>query len=891
MIFIFIFCTLPAGAAFVDTDSTYYEETVNLLEALGIMEGNADGSFDATAGITRAGAAMAAARLKGYDGGNANTAIYFSDVPENSEAFAEISFLASAGIIGGDKNGKYFPQDILTYNEAAKLLVAVLGYDYYAEYKGGYPKGYVAVAYEKNIFGNVSIGDFNAITRGEFALAVKNCLNAKPADKIMVNGAVKVREKDETLLYDMFGVRKLTAQITDVGTTALYGESSIGKNYIAAGNDTYHTNGMNLKPLLGYTADIYYTDDRDLGNVCVYAAKTAGSNNVVTIYAQDIVSADMDGIVYSGSNDKNKTEALGRSIAFIYNGTAKPKYTKEDLRPDSGKIVLIDSDDDGITDVVSVTSYVNYFVKSASAYEKVIYDTYEMPPLDLSGDDTEITIEKDGKKAEFDEIKQDSIIMAAADAEKTIVTKQGKRIRAVDVDNAKNIHIIISTKTVSGEVTAVDESDGKFEVNGEMYGIAKNFPNGKVELGDKGVFRMDMNYELAGVTPMANLGTQYGFLLEAATKGGLSDTAEFKLVDIAGNEKIYKGAKKIKFDRRPGLLNGEKVVEALAGEGGSVQELIEYEVNEEGLISLINRAKDATAEGYDNANFSLDYINNKALYDGTYHYFDTKFAVNRENSTVFFISRNEGERYTAENVKIGSYTAFAHDNYYDLKGYEADEVGMMTIMVINKTFANSVDKQKSPIAVVDKIVSVLNSDGDEAYKCYAYVDGVRQGIVFGPDAKKADYEENYFKEYEFSGKIKSPADFRRGDIFQYDTDNKGEISVYAPLFLANEHNKSETLEMQTKQYKSFQTILGDAVCATSLFVRINYHNAVNDSDETRMVSIRNKKVVMYDKAADKLVIASPADIRTLEQTKDSGKPAKFFFKMYQGTVTGFYVIQ
>ena len=70
-----------------------------------------------------------------------NTAAYFQDVDVSSVYYDSIGVAAALGIMQGDETGLFRPKDAVSYQEAVKVLVCILGYDAMARSKGGYPMG------------------------------------------------------------------------------------------------------------------------------------------------------------------------------------------------------------------------------------------------------------------------------------------------------------------------------------------------------------------------------------------------------------------------------------------------------------------------------------------------------------------------------------------------------------------------------------------------------------------------------------------------------------------------------------------------------------------------------------------------------------------------------
>lgn len=123
--------TLSDVGAFPDVPATApYAEAVNTLHEYGIINGDNKGNFNPNSPVTRAEAAAMICRLLGMeeDAKRLSTDA-FKDVPVNHWANGYIAKAAEQKIIGGYGNGKFGPNDPVTYLQLAKMLVCVWGYD------------------------------------------------------------------------------------------------------------------------------------------------------------------------------------------------------------------------------------------------------------------------------------------------------------------------------------------------------------------------------------------------------------------------------------------------------------------------------------------------------------------------------------------------------------------------------------------------------------------------------------------------------------------------------------------------------------------------------------------------------------------------------------------
>ena len=195
--------TISAGAKdFTDNDKVTYDEAVQVISMLGIVNGYEDGSFKPTNTLTRGAAAKIIANLKLTPAvadtlkGSKTT---FKDVPETNVFSGYIAYCASEGIINGYKDGTFKPAGTLNGYAFMKMLLGALGYDTAIEQYTG--SGWeVRVATRANRVGltdgNDAFVGSKAVTREEACLYAFNTLNAEVVEyenkgtNITINGVV-----------------------------------------------------------------------------------------------------------------------------------------------------------------------------------------------------------------------------------------------------------------------------------------------------------------------------------------------------------------------------------------------------------------------------------------------------------------------------------------------------------------------------------------------------------------------------------------------------------------------------------------------------------------------------------------------------------------------------
>ena len=178
--------TISAGAEdFTDADKVTYSEAVEVMTAIEVVGGYADGSFNPTAGLTRGAAAKIICNMilgPTTAGALAADTAPFADVAVDNVFAGYIAYCAKEGIISGYADGTFRPAAPLTGYAFMKMLLGALGYDAAIE---GYTGANWSINVAKRAL-NIGLdagleGDFvgtKALTREEAALYAFNTLKA-----------------------------------------------------------------------------------------------------------------------------------------------------------------------------------------------------------------------------------------------------------------------------------------------------------------------------------------------------------------------------------------------------------------------------------------------------------------------------------------------------------------------------------------------------------------------------------------------------------------------------------------------------------------------------------------------------------------------------------------
>lgn len=127
------FATIASAktADFKDAKDVKNTEAVDILSAIGVLNGYKDGEYKPNRVITRAEAAKIIAM---FDNGDTNikelyAPVNFTDVASNHWAQSYISYCYHTGIIAGVGNNKYAPEAEVTGVQFLKMVLVVLGFD------------------------------------------------------------------------------------------------------------------------------------------------------------------------------------------------------------------------------------------------------------------------------------------------------------------------------------------------------------------------------------------------------------------------------------------------------------------------------------------------------------------------------------------------------------------------------------------------------------------------------------------------------------------------------------------------------------------------------------------------------------------------------------------
>ena len=355
-----------SNAAFSDADKIDHTEAVDVMNALGVINGMPDGSFTPAGNVTRAEMAkMITLILLGDVDASAfiGTTTDLTDINGHwAEGF--IKYCYSQGVIAGNGNGTFAPNANVTASEAAKMLLVAIGYDAdIQQYVGADWKINVARdAQTKRFYADLKgLTADKTLTRDEAAQMI---YNAVQADGVKVtkgwnseNNTITYRYEDApSLLKTTFNAKTIEkVQLTKIEKVTA-GEDA-GTYTLTAGGSTYTKVKSDYSALLGQNVNIMYYD-KDKNNAytageAIFGVYPSYTNAATELIAQSSIKKSSDtkikanGVVYELDYTAGNIATLNVAVDGSFTSGTATAATLAGNDSSYAVVRLVDTDTDG----------------------------------------------------------------------------------------------------------------------------------------------------------------------------------------------------------------------------------------------------------------------------------------------------------------------------------------------------------------------------------------------------------------------------------------------------------------------------------------------------------------------------------------------------------------
>ncbi len=679
--------TVSAGAKdFTDDSEITYKEAVDVISALGVVDGYSDGDFRPDDVLTRGAAAKIICNLiLGPTTASALSAgtAPFKDVPVTNTFAGYITYCSQQGIISGYADGTFRPTGTLSGNAFMKMLLGALGYDSSIE---GYTGANWQVSVIKQASG-IGLDDGNdefvgsqAVTRQEAALYAFNMLQATMVE------------------YD----KKDTIVVGDITINTTSTRKDVENNTNTDGNIDGERNGDGLMQFgEKYFKDLEKEDATDIfghpSSKWVYDGDDVGTyaNEADATYV--VEDDDMDvGQVVTSSSYMNYSNSEAKDAKYFLNGDDNEVKSSEQVAV--GDIVEAYENDNGDVETVVVSRY------TVAKIDKV--DTDVSTAESRNGASEVLTLtDLDGDNSNDYYDKYD-------DAEKTLrgyasSYDEGTVLAVAFRDGKFGDEVLASyeAEAVTGEVTAFRE-DETVTMDGTKYEFArsKDGTAGFVD-GITSNFDFDKEYTIYLTADGYVIG------VEGAAGADLSDV--YYVAGVYGEESRYNASKMTYYAQAVSLADGS-VSDIELDEKDSKNELVKFLDTTDGdyapVKGLFTFDDDVATEWDGDDDYVIYGINstaaniqdklNTALSADGLAMDDTRFStVDTLNNTDRF--------YVDENTQYLGVEDYADDidTVYAAGGMKADNSGHVIVIADQDE-----DRDALYVILVDSSASVGSAD-------------------------------------------------------------------------------------------------------------------------------------------------------------------------------------
>lgn len=843
----------PASAE----EKTINNEEISLLTSLGII----DSSFDAAlidGHLTRADFAVYVGNMLGVNETNKINKRYYIDLPEDHWAVNTINTLTQRGIISGS-DGRFRPDDNISYAEAVSMLLIAAGYKKMAEDEGGYPKGYNIVASRNGI--DTKISDYNAITLGEaIGILYDTLFLPAPQMKNMYGDRYTVElDKDVNLLESRFNVYLVKGYLTSVFGVSADAEQACGLNEVRIGGTVYDNSFHDAMDFLGIKVRAYYRNDNNDNDVFLICEDSTA--DYVKIDIRDFDGFDDDTYQFS-YNPEGKTSVkkkiIEKNATIIKNGENVSYDIKGAFNNlNDGTIVLSSAGGSNHYDTVIIKNFENVVVSSFSKSEMKIYDKINRGNIvDIDGINYIRIKDRNGNEISAESIAQNMILSVCKSAD--------------------FCEIITSEEIINGRIVQVrfDDPEGYILLDGTEYEISKSFyQENKSAFVSGRQIKLYVNAFGKGAWAEFYSGDEYtcGYVLrtfidEESEKFGV------KILTGSGNIEELLLTQKPKVNNKVCRSSGEVSVNLESRTGKSVNQVVVYKQNEDGEITAIETA---VPNGQDaaGANLRVDKPLGSAYYYAGAGMMGESIIIGN-NAVCFKVPEAVTSSTTDDDYSVINPSNLAEKQTYTVESYKTDEDTLSADILLVRSSTTS-SNWFHHMVVVDKVYEVYNESKDETeIIADMWVNGNK--VSYRAERNVSFDAMPQFFNSSVINKLTT------GDVIRIFTNAEGEITC-ADLFYSAENNRP----IQTiNNYWSWEIYFayGYITDIKNGVAKFEY----NDNGEaiTGLAKIEGAPVLIYDTAINKIIAGTTSDL-----DEAMNENSLVYFGQNFGTTQQIYIIK
>ena len=523
--------TLVEDYTQIDAD----QKAIDYLVLLGVINEDEASSFTSDAKITKGEATYLIVKSLGLYELAKQTEIYkgFSDL-KSSQKYAEVvSIAVNKGVLSGGTGGIINLDSEITLEQSAKMFVAALGYDFKAQYLGGYPAGYMMQAADIKILKGVNTAAQDLISKKAFMRMLYNSFNVNVASQSSFSAGDIVYDSEGTMeslylkAYDLIleeGIVQATKQ------TNILNQDELKDNDVIIGGIKMDLNNTKIWKYIGYDVK-YVAEFKEAYNVPQVLRFSISDKNKVQYLKKKNEPYYSDGKInyIDEITDKEYNMKLSPGVIFIYNNRKLTSFSLDMLDFSDGA-KLINNDGNTDIDIVTWTKSQSFIVDNVSVANEMLY----LKDSTYAGSST----------INFDEDDKRSLVVRNMNDEaidwRDIKSKDA--IAVIESLDKVYLEIVLLPPSFTGRITEMEVGKSAV-INGTVYDISSQL--GEVLLGKFGKFFTNEKGELFRFETTTS---EYVYLINKSTPIGLASNVKIKIYDNITGIKIYEVDSSVKVD-------------------------------------------------------------------------------------------------------------------------------------------------------------------------------------------------------------------------------------------------------------------------------------------------------------------------------------------------------
>ena len=507
-----------SAASYADVTSEENVEAIEVLKAVGIMVGDEDGNFNPDQNVTRNEMAVVMCNLMDYTVASYKGTSPFTDVPTWAEPYVAACY--TNGLTAGTSDTTYGGNDIVTTGQAALMLEKALGY---FQYQADYGSDWLVEATKQGsiagLFEDVDTGATEALSRNDVAQMVLNALEAD-----MVNADKNGSDVQVGDIVISGGKATYTARTSsDSKYNKIDATRVDGKYTVQLGEDLYD----------GDLEKANSADD-DFGRPAV---KWTYNNKEIGTYAE---KADA---VYTSSVEKQELyDLVGKTVYDdLNNDRASFTVVLDGVTQKDAKLndyIVRNSDADAGKDMIKKGATTEVFIDDDNNVTITVINTY-VAQVDGDYDDQDEELDLD--VLDESPFTADDYTLSSDDFD-YLDTYKDEDYVLVTVANGE-IKTIQKADTVTGDVTSYTEKKS-VTVDGTKYEYSKNYTDAvkddsklSYNLGNEYTLVLDTNGYVLYTDGTAGH-NDYVYVASMKTSGGVKSNLEGDAYFIDGTNKV-----------------------------------------------------------------------------------------------------------------------------------------------------------------------------------------------------------------------------------------------------------------------------------------------------------------------------------------------------------------